>query len=97
MTEKELKRELRPEFINRIDEIIVFHKLNDENMILTRLLNILEKTVEKLIKWVCKKFAVFSEESFIRDFEKETGTYLDAEKQLQKEERQKEKDIGMEL
>ena len=24
-----LKRELRPEFINRIDEIIVFHKLND--------------------------------------------------------------------
>ena len=29
---KELKRELRPEFINRIDEIIVFHKLNDENL-----------------------------------------------------------------
>ena len=29
---KELKRELKPEFINRIDEIIVFHKLNDENM-----------------------------------------------------------------
>jgi len=29
---KELKRELRPEFINRIDEIIVFHKLNDENI-----------------------------------------------------------------
>ncbi|MBQ2836151.1 MAG: ATP-dependent Clp protease ATP-binding subunit [Clostridia bacterium] len=29
---KELKRELRPEFVNRIDEIIVFHKLNDENI-----------------------------------------------------------------
>ena len=29
---KELKRELRPEFINRIDEIIVFHKLNDEDL-----------------------------------------------------------------
>jgi len=29
---KELKRELKPEFINRIDEIIVFHKLNDENI-----------------------------------------------------------------
>ena len=26
----ELKREFRPEFINRIDEIIVFHKLKDE-------------------------------------------------------------------
>ena len=29
---KELKRELRPEFINRIDEIIVFHKLNEDNL-----------------------------------------------------------------
>ena len=27
-----LKRELRPEFINRIDEIIVFHKLNDDEI-----------------------------------------------------------------
>ena len=29
---KELKRELRPEFINRIDEIIVFHKLNNDDI-----------------------------------------------------------------
>ena len=29
---KELKHELRPEFINRIDEIIVFHKLNCEDI-----------------------------------------------------------------
>ncbi|MBQ2938704.1 MAG: ATP-dependent Clp protease ATP-binding subunit [Clostridia bacterium] len=28
----ELKKELRPEFINRIDEIIVFHKLNDNEI-----------------------------------------------------------------
>ena len=27
-----LKKELRPEFINRIDEIIVFHKLTDEEI-----------------------------------------------------------------
>ncbi len=27
-----LKRELRPEFINRIDEIIVFHKLSQEEI-----------------------------------------------------------------
>lgn len=27
-----LKRELRPEFINRIDEIIVFHKLTDQEI-----------------------------------------------------------------
>ena len=29
---EEVKRELRPEFINRIDEIIVFHKLNDDEI-----------------------------------------------------------------
>ena len=28
----ELKKQFRPEFINRIDEIIVFHKLNDEEI-----------------------------------------------------------------
>ncbi len=29
---QELKKEFRPEFINRIDEIIVFHKLEDEDI-----------------------------------------------------------------
>ena len=61
------------------------NKLNDENIILTRLLNILEKTVGKLIKWVCKKFAVPSEESFIRDFEKENNTYIDVIQQYKYE------------
>jgi len=28
----ELKKEVKPEFLNRIDEIIVFHKLNKENI-----------------------------------------------------------------
>ena len=28
----ELKRQFRPEFLNRIDEIIVFHKLNDDDV-----------------------------------------------------------------
>ena len=28
----ELKKQFRPEFINRIDDIIVFHKLNDEDI-----------------------------------------------------------------
>ena len=29
---KEVKREMKPELINRIDEIIVFHKLNDNEI-----------------------------------------------------------------
>ena len=38
---QELKKELRPEFLNRIDEIIVFHKLTDDeiNQIIDIMLN----------------------------------------------------------
>ncbi len=46
----ELKKELRPEFINRIDDIIVFHKLNDDeiNSIIDLLLkNVEERLVEQ--------------------------------------------------
>ena len=45
---KELKKELRPEFINRIDEIIVFHKLNDEEI--RQIAQIMLKQVEKRLK-----------------------------------------------
>ena len=42
-----LKRELRPEFINRIDEIIVFHKLNDTEI--DKIIDImLEEVVDRL-------------------------------------------------
>ena len=45
---QELKREFRPEFINRIDEIIVFHKLNDEEIskIVTLMLNEVKKRMK---------------------------------------------------
>lgn len=45
----ELKKEFRPEFINRIDEIIVFHKLQNEeikqiiDIMLKQVINRLEK------------------------------------------------------
>ena len=41
----ELKKQLRPEFINRIDDIIVFHKLNDEEI--SQIIDLLLKNVEK--------------------------------------------------
>lgn len=45
---KELKKEFRPEFINRIDEIIVFHKLDDDdlNKILDLMINNLKARLE---------------------------------------------------
>ena len=45
---KELKHELRPEFINRIDEIIVFHKLNNEDI--KKITEIMLKKVEERLK-----------------------------------------------
>ena len=40
-----LKKELRPEFINRIDEIIVFHKLTDNEI--NQIIDIMLKEVVK--------------------------------------------------
>ncbi len=40
-----VKRELRPEFINRIDEIIVFHKLND-----TEISQIIDLMLQEVVK-----------------------------------------------
>ena len=44
----ELKKELRPEFINRIDEIIVFHKLNDSDI--NQIIDIMLKEVANRLK-----------------------------------------------
>ncbi len=45
---KELKRELRPEFINRIDEIIVFHQLDDKDI--ENITKIMLKQVENRLR-----------------------------------------------
>ena len=44
----ELKKEFKPEFLNRIDEIIVFHKLEDKEI--KEILNVLLANVTKLLK-----------------------------------------------
>ena len=44
----ELKKEFRPEFINRIDEIIVFHKLQQDEM--EQIVDIMLKQVEKRLE-----------------------------------------------
>ena len=45
---EELKKEFKPEFINRIDEIIVFHKLAQEDIM--KIIEIMLKGVEKRLK-----------------------------------------------
>ena len=42
---EEVKKNFKPEFINRIDDIIVFHQLNDENM--KEIINLLSSNLNK--------------------------------------------------
>ena len=58
---KELKHELRPEFINRIDEIIVFHKLNSEDI--KNITQIMLKQVEERLK--SQKYIVEIDDSVV--------------------------------
>ena len=64
---KELKRELRPEFINRIDEIIVFHKLNDENI--KQIAEIMIKQVIQRLKQ--KKYTIEIDNSIFEEILKQ--------------------------
>ena len=46
--------------------------------------------MDRFITWICKKFDMGAENNLIRDFERENNILLDAEKQVKREEREKE-------
>ncbi len=61
------------------------HKLEKENNHLKKVIDKFKETTKKFIKWICKKFDLPSEDEVIRNFEKETHTFIDAEKQIKHE------------
>ena len=67
--------------------------MKKENKFLNKIINTFEKTVNKFIKWIVRKFDIAEEDNLIRDFEKETNTFIDPEKQIKKEEKEKEWDL----
>lgn len=67
-----------------------YNELLSENLYLNKIINKFEETVKKFIKWVCKRFVVSEEETLIRDFQKETNTFINPEKQIEYEEEQEE-------
>ena len=69
---------------NKYEEQISY--LEDENNFLKNIINTLQKTVHKFIEWVCIKFSITDEDSFVRKFEIENDIYLDPEKQIEHEE-----------
>lgn len=60
----------------------IINKLENENNYLKKVIERFKITVQKFISWVCHKFSAPSEDSLIRDFEKETYMNFDIEKQL---------------
>ena len=66
--------------------------LEKENKHLHKVIDKFKVTIDKFIKWICKKFDMGAENNLVRDFERENHTLLDAEKQVKREEREKEWD-----
>ena len=71
--------ELKRNFNKKYDELL------SENIYLNKIINTFEKTIKKFIIWVCKKFAISEEDNLIRDFQKETDTFINPEKQIEYE------------
>ena len=67
--------------------------LEKENNYLKKVVDRFKETIDKFISWICKKIDMGAEDYLIRDFQKEMNTFIDAEKQIKKEEREKEWDL----
>lgn len=70
-------------------------KLEKENIYLYKVVARFKDTVSEFIKWICKKFDIWPENHLIRDFERESGVFLDAEKQIKCEERKIDGDLEL--
>lgn len=70
------------------------NKLEKENSYLHKVIDKFRETIQKFIEWICVNFDMGTGDTLVRDFEKETRTYLDAEEQIKREEI--EKDLEME-
>ena len=80
-------KELEQDFNKKYDNLL------KENIYLNKIINKFLETLEKFIHWICKKFAISEEDNLIRDFQKETNTFINPEEQIEYEENQEEIDI----
>lgn len=94
------KRELEQEFENKEFDIEYKYKrkiktLEKENSHLYKIIDKFYETVDKFIVWICNKFGIGESKQLIKDFEKQTNTFIDPVKQLECEEREKECDLEL--
>lgn len=68
------EKELTRKFYKQIEY------LSNENAYLQRIIETLEKNLQKFIDWVCKKLNIVEKNCFVNDFERETETFIDVER-----------------
>ncbi len=94
------KAKLEQEFQDKQFDIEYKYKnkiksLEKENNHLLKIIDKFYETVEKFIHWVCHKFGIGESNELIKDFQKETNTFIDPVKQLENEEMEKEWDLDI--
>ncbi len=67
--------------------------LEKENSHLHKIIDKFYETVNKFIVWICHKFGIGESKELVKNFEKETHTFIDPEKQIKYEEMEKEWDL----
>ena len=72
-------KELENNFNKKYDNLL------SENIYLSKIINKFDETFKKFIHWICKKFAINEEDNLIRDFQKETNTFINPKKQIEYE------------
>ena len=81
--EKELELKYKSKAYNMEHEYKKeINKLKQENKHLNKMIDKFKVTLKRFIKWLCHKFSYPSEDELVRDFEKETYTNFNFEKQL---------------
>ena len=94
VTVEEIKNEYQEKSYNLEYEYkYEIHKLEKENSRLHKIINKFYETIDKFIHWICAKFDIAEEDNLIRDFQRETNTFIDSEKQIKHEEMEKEWDL----
>lgn len=100
---RESEEEIKFEYKNKIEHIE--HKyqrkikeLEKENKSLNKIIGKFKDNLKKFMKWLCHKFSYPCEDDLIRDFNKETYSNINFEKQLDTSRFQKEdKEIDFEM
>ena len=69
--------------------------LEKENTHLHKIIDKFYETVDKFIVWICHKFGIGESKELVRNFEKETHSFIDPEKQLKFEKNQKEHELEL--